>query len=338
MSALLVLFHDNELATQARGQGIEPIILSNHNRSAFATSRQLAQLFKRHNIHVVHVHGYKATVFCTLARQWFTFAMIKTEHGLPEPTSAGPIRMLRDRLYHYFDSSATRTAHATVCYVTEDLRTYYRHAHSGLRAIVIPNGVAAMDQHQFPRPPEMRDDRFNLVIVGRLDTVKGHHLAIEAVAVGSVPQDIHLYIVGLGPCEAVLRALAKSRGVENRVHFLGFRRNVYDYLAHCNLLLMPSLHEGLPYTLLEAMALGIPVVAARVGGLAEVVQDESTGLLVPSQDTKALAQAICRLHEEPALRSQLGDRARHLQQAKYSLKAMTERYLAIYRELGASSG
>jgi glycosyltransferase involved in cell wall biosynthesis len=264
--------------------------------------------------------------------------MVKTEHGLPEPMGGGPIRSLRNRLYYFSDRGATRIAHATVCYVTENLRTYYRHAHSGLRTRVIPNGVATMDRSQFPRPPEMCDDWFNLVIVGRLDIVKGHHLAIEAIAAGSIPRDIHLHIVGVGPCEEELRTLAEARGVTNRVHILGFRRNIYDYIAHCNILLMPSLHEGLPYTLLEAMALGIPIIASRVGGLAEVIQDEVTGLLVPSQDALALTQSIRRLYDDPALRSQLGDQARHLQQAKYSLEAMIENYLVVYRELVASSG
>jgi len=338
VSTLLILLHDGELAAQARGQGIEPVVLSNRNRSLLTTSRQLARILNQREVHIVHVHGYKAIVFCSVARLWHRFSMVKTEHGLPEPAAGGPIRALRNRLYYFSDIAATRIAHATVCYVTEDLRTYYRHAHSGLRAIVIPNGVANIDRRQFPRSPEMCDDWFNLLVVGRLDMVKGHHLAIEAIAAGSVPQDIHLHIVGVGPREVELRALAKARGVANRVHFLGFRRNIYDYIAHCNLLLMPSLHEGLPYTLLEAMALGTPIVASRVGGLAEVIQDEGTGLLVPPQDAEALAQAIRRLHDDPALRSQLGDQARRLQQATYSLEAMTERYLAIYRELVASGG
>lgn len=338
VSTLLVLFHDGELAAQARGQGIEPIIVYNRNRALLATARQLARLFRQRNIHVVHVHGYKATVFCALACRWSSFAMIKTEHGLPEATTTGPLRALRNRLYYFLDCVATRIAHTTVCYVTDDLRAHYRSAHSGLRTTVIPNGVATMDQSQFPHPSEIRNDWFNLVMVGRLEMVKGHHLAIEAIASESVPQDVHLYIVGVGPRETELRALAKARGVEDRVHFLGFQRNVYDYISHSNVLLMPSLHEGLPYTLLEAMALGVPIVASRVGGLAEVVQEECTGLLVPPQDSAALTRAILRLYEDSALRSRLGEQARGHQETSYSLQAMTGKYLIIYRELVASNG
>ncbi|MBK9306954.1 MAG: glycosyltransferase family 4 protein [Nitrospira sp.] len=333
VSTLLVLFHDSELAAQARLQGVEPVILSDRNRSVFTTSRQLARLFRHRNIHVVHVHGYKATVFCALARRWCSFAMVKTEHGLPESTVAGVIHTLRNRFYSFLESAATRVAHATVSYVTKDLQEHYRQAHFGLRTTVIPNGVATMNRSQFPCPAEIDKGLFNIAMVGRLDIVKGPHTAIETIASRGIPQNVHLYIIGTGPCEIELQALAEARGIANRIHLLGFRRNVYDYLAHCNVLLMPSLHEGLPYTLLEAMALGIPIVASRVGGLAEVVLNETTGLLVPPRNAEAFAQSICRLYEDSLLRSEMGSQARSLQQAKYSLEAMTEKYLAIYQHL-----
>jgi glycosyltransferase involved in cell wall biosynthesis len=264
--------------------------------------------------------------------------MVKTEHGLPEPMVGGPIRAWRNRLYHLSDSMATRITDATVCYVTNDLRTYYQQVHSGLPVRVIPNGVESMDRRQFSRPAELNEEWFNILVVGRLDTVKGHHLAIEAMAAEGLSSDIHLHLVGLGPRERELQALAESLGVAHRVHMLGFRRNVYNYIAHCNVLLMPSLHEGLPYTLLEAMALGTPIIASRVGGLAEVLQDGVTALLVPPQDAASLALAIIRLHNDKRLCSRLSEEGQRLQQAKYSLEVMTESYLAIYRALLVNGG
>lgn len=335
VATTLLLFHDGELAAQARHLGVEPVILPNYNRSLLTTSRKLAQLLKRHQIRVVHVHGYKATVFCMLARYWYPLSMVKTEHGLPEPSDGRATLALRERLYKLLDNAATRMARARVCYVTNELLTHYTHAHSGLRVTVIPNGVANLDRDRLQRPPEFREDWFNLVIVGRLDSVKGHHLAIQAAASENLPRNLHLHIVGVGPCEPVLRALAEHNKIAQRVHFLGFRRNVYDYIAHCDALLMPSLHEGLPYTLLEAMALGIPIIASKVGGLAEVLQDGDTALLVQSGDAEVLAQAIARLHKEPRLRCKLGEHARRCQQMHYSLQAMTRRYLSIYQEAAA---
>lgn len=332
MTPLLLLFHDGELAAQAREMKIEPVILPNRNRSIAATARQLARLLEQRRIRVVHVHGYKATVFCALARRWHPFAMVKTEHGLPEPMAGRPLHAVRDRLYRLSDRIATTVARATVCYVTKELLMRNRRAHARLRVTTIPNGIDGMERSRLRRPPELREDWFNLAVVGRLDTVKGHHVAIEALAAGGLPPDSHLHFIGDGPTEPELRKLAAALGVSHRVHFLGFRRNVYDYIAHCQALLMPSLHEGLPYVLLEAMALGTPIVASRVGGLAETIQDDVTGLLVTPGDAQALARAIIRLRDAPELGRRLSERARHLRQARYSLDVMTARYLDVYRE------
>jgi glycosyltransferase involved in cell wall biosynthesis len=333
IGALVILFHNGELAVRVRELGFEPIILPGRNLIVLSTARVIARMLEQHNIDVLHVHGYKAAVLCAIARRWYPCAMVKTEHGLPEPMVGGLLGAWRNRLYHLCDSMATRIAASTVCYVTKDLQKYYRRMHSGLRTIVIPNGVESMDRSQFPRPAELRETYFNLLLVGRLDMVKGHHLAIEAMTVESVAPDIHLYILGIGPREQQLRALVDSLGLTDRVHILGFRRNVYDYIGHCDALLMPSLHEGLPYTLLEAMALGIPIIASRVGGLAEVLRDGDMGLLTPPQDPASLAVAIAHLRNDQGLCSRLGKAARRLQEENYSLEAMTEGYLAVYRTL-----
>ena len=195
----LLLFHDAELADQARKLGIEPILLRNDHRSLLTTSRQLARLLKQHEIEVVHVHGYKATVYCTLARYWYPFAMVKTEHGLPELQAGGRLGTMRARCYHLLDRIATRMARPAVCYVTQELLTHHRRSHRGLRTRVIPNGVAPMNRGQFPRPVEFREENFNLTIIGRLTPVKGHPLAIEAIAApGLSSKAISLYVIGEG--------------------------------------------------------------------------------------------------------------------------------------------
>lgn len=338
IGTLLILFHDGELAVQARVQGAEVVVLPNRNLSLWSTARALARVFEWRGIDLVHVHGYKAAVFCSLARRWYPLPVVKTEHGLPEPTGRNPVRALRNRVYYFSDRTATRLTCSAVCYVTKDLLAHYRQAHRGLRTVVIPNGIAGMDRNDFPRPPEFAPESFNLVIVGRLDRVKGIEFAIDALGTAALPKDVRLNIVGAGPSDTDLRALTEARGLGRQVQFLGFRRNVYDYLAHCDALLMPSLHEGLPYTLLEAMALGVPILASRVGGLAEVLQDEVTALLVAPRDANAIAQAIRRLYDDQQTRQSLGRECRRLHEAKYSLKAMIHSYLGLYRAVLTPNG
>ena len=331
VAVTLVLFYEGELAAQARILGIEPIIFSRRKLAALGNSVRLACILRQSRIRVVHVHGYKATVVCALARSWHSFALVKTEHGLPEPITGGAIRVWRDRLYHLLDRVATQMSNATVCYVTKDLRECFRRAHNGLQTTVIPNGLHNMNAKQFRRPPEMRHDWFNILMLGRLDFVKGHHLAIDALADKNTSPDVHLQILGEGPRMLELQALARARGISHRTHLLGFRRNVYEYIAHCDVILMPSLHEGLPYSLLEAMALGAPIIASRVGGLAEVLEDQTTGLLVAPLDAAAITSAIRRLQTSGALRAALGQAAQCVQKTRYSLDTMILNYIQVYQ-------
>jgi len=330
VGVLLVLFRDGELAAQARALGTAPVILAGRNIAWPLTCRRLARILEERGIRLVHAHGYKAGVFCALARAWHRFAMVKTEHGLPEPMAEGTTSALRNRFYYSVDAIATRMAGATVCYVAQDIRKHYARAHAGLPAFVIPNGVPCMDRRRFPHPSDLAQRHFNLLMVGRLDDVKGHDVAIKALATSALAPDIHLNIVGTGPRQSELLLLASSLGVAERVHMLGFRRNAYDYMAHCDALLMPSLHEGLPYTLLEAMALGAPIIASGVGGLAEVVENGVTGLLVPPRSVPELAQAIQRLHADDGLRTRLAEGAQAVQRSRYSLDTMTTRYMQVY--------
>jgi glycosyltransferase involved in cell wall biosynthesis len=338
ISTLLILFHNGELADRAREQGLEPLILPDRNLRLVATSRQLAEALDHLRIRIVHAHGYKAMVFCAMARLWRRFALVKTEHGLPEHAAGGAIGALRSRLYHLLDRAATGLSNTTACYVTAELATRNRGGRAARLARVIPNGVSTMDRHRLARPPEYRSEHFNLAVVGRLDPVKALHLAIEALSAQGVPQEAHLHVIGTGPCESELRAQATAVGVAARVHFLGFRRDAHNFIAHCDALLMPSLHEGLPYTLLEAMAFGTPVIASRVGGLAEIVQDGTTGLLVAPGDASDLADALRRLIADPSLRKRLGDAAQHVQRVKYTLEAMADSYIDVYRKVLAAAG
>jgi glycosyltransferase involved in cell wall biosynthesis len=327
---LLILFHDGELAAQVRALGAQAMVLPGDNLKIFDTVKRLATVLEERTIRVVHLHGYKASVLCALARRRYPFAIVKTEHGLPEPMAGNPTRAWRDRIYRALEAFTTRADAASVCYVTRDLKAYYERRHAGLRATVIPNGVEPMDRARYPRPHELRADRFNALIVGRLDLVKGHHLAIAALE--DLPADVHVCIAGDGPLRNELQERAARHGVAERVHLLGFRRNIYDYIAHCDALLMPSLHEGLPYTLLEAMALGVPIVASRVGGLAEVLEDGADAILVEPNRPAELAHAVARLKSDASLGARLGARAQAVQRASYSLEAMADRYLDVYRE------
>jgi glycosyltransferase involved in cell wall biosynthesis len=117
------------------------------------------------------------------------------------------------------------------------------------------------------------------------------------------------------------------------LHFLGHREDVRDLLSVYDIFVLPSLSEGMPLALLEAMAAGVPAVATRVGGVSEVIENGKTGLLVPPGDSRALADGIATLLENPALATELGEAARQVAVSRFSLERMVRAYQDIYAEL-----
>jgi glycosyltransferase involved in cell wall biosynthesis len=132
---------------------------------------------------------------------------------------------------------------------------------------------------------------------------------------------------------AGLKAKARELGINNRVEFLGHRNDIPELLARCDLFVLPSLYEGFPLSILEAMAAGKPVVATAVGGTPEAVIDGVTGYLVPSGDVPALATAIRKVLTDPVLAYKMGLSGRERVQNVFSLDMMVQSYAQLYQDL-----
>lgn len=334
------VFYEGTLSERLAEAGVDVCRIHSRHRYDPAASRRLADLARSGGYDVVHCHGYRAVITASLAEVagWPLPPVVKTEHGLPEPIRGRPFERLKSGLNHRLDSWATRRCDATVCYVTEDIRRRHDGAHAGLARHVVPNGIDPLDREKHERPRDLPTDRPVFGVVGRISEVKGLDWLMKAFEHQEMPAAPAVIVLGTGPLAGELTAAAAAAGLEDRFRFLGFRTNIHDYIAHLDALLMPSLHEGLPYTLLEAMSLGKPVLASAVGGLAEVLRDNETGLLFPPRDPAAIARACRRLVEEPDLGPRLGAAAARVQRERYTLDAMLDRYVEIYREAIARRG
>jgi glycosyltransferase involved in cell wall biosynthesis len=141
-----------------------------------------------------------------------------------------------------------------------------------------------------------------------------------------------LALVGDGPLRGHLQERARRLEIADSVLFLGFRSPALPYIAAADLLVQASHTEGTPNTVLEAMALGRPVVATRVGGVPDVVVDRETGLLVPPRDPQALADAIVRLLADPSLRGALGAQAQSRVREHFALELTVHATERVYAE------
>jgi len=154
---------------------------------------------------------------------------------------------------------------------------------------------------------------------------------IDALATLRERAGWRLAIAGRGEEEPRLRAQAATAGIGDRVHLLGFRDDVADILAAGDVFTMPSLSEGLPLALVEAMSFGLPVVVTGVGGVPEVVTNGVEGLIVPPSDPGALAAALDALLQDASRRQEMGAAARTRAVRDYALSTMADRYERLYR-------
>jgi glycosyltransferase involved in cell wall biosynthesis len=175
---------------------------------------------------------------------------------------------------------------------------------------------------------------FTVGCLGALEERKGHRYLLEAAALLKARGlRVRYEIAGQGRRRAGLEAEVARLGLDEQVRFLGFVTDTAEFLAGVDLLVMPSLQEGLGVAALEAMAAGRPVVASRVGGLAESVLDGTTGLLVPPRDPAALAEAIAQLASSQALAQAMGKQGRDRVRREFSLENMAGQNESYYYEL-----
>jgi glycosyltransferase involved in cell wall biosynthesis len=167
--------------------------------------------------------------------------------------------------------------------------------------------------------------------LGSLYPVKGHRVLVDAVGtLAASHETLHVAIAGRGGELEPLQAQARELGVANRLHMMGLRTDVPDLLAATDVFVMPSLNEGLPMALLEAMCAGTPVIASAVGAIPAALQHGELGRIVPPNDPIALAAALADVLSDPADAGRVAARAQQHAQEEFSVERMVDRYVELY--------
>jgi glycosyltransferase involved in cell wall biosynthesis len=203
--------------------------------------------------------------------------------------------------------------------------------------LMIPNAV---DLTRFaPRAVTARKpgEPVNVAYVGRIRPVKGVSVLVAAWPKVVQGSSARLLIAGEGAEREALAQSTRDNGVGDTVEFLGEVGDVPGVLARADIYVQPSFQEGLPNAVLEAMAMGLPIVATRVSGNEDVVADGDNGLLVPPGDPDALAAALRRLIADPALALRMGRRSREIVESRFSLMAVMNQLRAAYRKASSSA-
>lgn len=205
----------------------------------------------------------------------------------------------------------------------------------------IPNGVDV--SLFYPRPAEKQRLRKDLGLeptpiyvgtVANLRPVKNHALLLRVGSrICQAYEDVRFVFAGDGPLKAQLVALAEELGISTKVRFLGTRADIPEVLNALDVFVLPSLSEGMPNAVLEAMACGLPVVATRVGGIPELIEDGNTGILVPSEDEGQLEVILKNLLRDDTKRRALGEKGRQRVLECFRLDRMVNEYQDLYHSL-----
>jgi glycosyltransferase involved in cell wall biosynthesis len=292
---------------------------------------ELVALMRRERPDIVHVNSSKAGVLGRLAAVAACVPIrLFTVHGWAFNAYSG----LASRAYLWADRLAGRWTTATIC-VAEHERQ------SGIaartcrpdRTVVIPNAV---DVTAAPRA-DLNGGTPRLVSVGRLKAPKDYATLMRALA--ALPSgSFEALIVGDGPLRPEVEAELAHLGLANAVRLLGERTDVPELLAGSDLFVLSSASEGLPLSVEEAMAAGLPVVASAVGGVPELVLEGETGYLVPPGQPGRLAAALGSLLADPELRRRMGSSGRARAEERFDLAAFRRAHVDLYEQLLAEGG
>ena len=328
-----------EFISAARSAGIDAMTLPCDGRLDWHLLRQLRQLVRRQGIDIIHCHGYKEDVHAALAG--LGIPLIATNHLWKRTTRAL-------RLYCWLDGLILRRFDEIIAVSDPILDDMRQCSVPEAKLSKIANGID-MRRFETPlQPAERAAVRAGLgleadaVVVGMLSSLtpeKGHAFALDAMTIlaAEFPQ-VQLCIVGDGGLGESLRARVRSVGLESRIIFAGRRSDIPQVLGSFDVFVLPSLNEGLPMALLEAMAAGLPAVASEVGDVGQAIEDGVSGRLVPPGSSPDLLNALRPLVASAELRRRLGDGARRRVAKHFSSRAMTEAYCRIYDHALHASG
>jgi glycosyltransferase involved in cell wall biosynthesis len=325
------ILNPGKLADRLREQGIPVSLFDERRMSSVAIGKALVRIARTRDVQVIHTHRTKENILGTIAALCSPYGVaLRTAHGRPEH---GIGRFGKRLILNVADRLAARFQRATIG-VSAELCGYLRQAFPGRPVYHIPNGIDPDLVRQEALLPcsYPRSDAFTVGFLGRLVPVKRVDVFLEMARVlcTRAPGSFRFAVAGDGPLERTLRAKASELGIESAVDFLGFQQNSAALLSRMDCLVLTSDHEGMPMVVLEALALGVPIVAHSVGGLPELLTGSPIGHLVPSQDPAPLAQAIETVAHQAGPRSE--SRASALP-AELDSRQSVLRYIEIYRSI-----
>jgi glycosyltransferase involved in cell wall biosynthesis len=294
------------------------------------------RVVREHGINVVQTHGYKSNVLGFFLRLFSRTPWIGFAHGYTDDN-------WKVRLYNRLDRFVLRCADRIVTVSDSMQNMLIRNGVEQKRirliynAVDLPDRQCTFDGASLSQAHGIASGRKIVGVIGRLNPEKGQLVFLKAMRqVVTACPDVVALIVGDGQDRDALERYTHEHGLSDRVIFTGYQDNVLDYYRILDLLVVPSLSEGLPNAVLEAMSFAVPVLATRVGGIPEIIGD-GNGVLVEPDDPQALADRMIELLSNEGLRASIASKGRASLYPRFDPRHRARQIVGLYEELLAAS-
>ncbi len=333
----VVVFNHGVLFDKLTASSIDVTIADESVLSPLGQIKTICKHLRQHSTDTLHTHGFKENVLGTASRYLTGVKRsVQTVHGSPESQSTW--RAPKKKLTHLLDRVMTGFCQNAVVAVSQHLKTVLE-LHYPNKTVVIRNFI---DTDDIPTTPaEQPDDRrksdapYRVTLVGRCVPVKRIDLFIDTIARLRTDHELEVEgsICGNGPLLETMKQYAKTKGMAQFIHFRGFVQDMEPEWASMDALVMPSDHEGLPMTLLEALLRKVPVVAHNAGGIPEVLDHGNSGVLVDNHSATGYADKLARLIQHPKKAKQLAANGQDHVKREFSKRENVQKYEALYRAI-----
>jgi glycosyltransferase involved in cell wall biosynthesis len=317
-----------EFYERARRHGISVRMVHCKGRADWRAVQQIEEYIQSEAIDVVHTHGYKADLYGFLASWRSGKPVIATCHNWVGGTTALGI-------YNHLDRLALKKFSALAAVSDEVAQRLLDSGVPAEKIRTIANGIDVQAfEHGEPLPALSFAGEKVVGMVARLDLQKGFEYLLRAVReLCNAMNGFKVVIVGEGPDRPAIEAMVQEYGLQSSVILAGQQSDMPGVYAAMDIFVLPSLNEGLPMTILEAMAASKPVVATTVGAIPKVIKDGENGLLINPRSSEALRDALASLLSDPDKCGHMGEKAHDWVSRNYTSEAMSLKYRQLYEEV-----
>jgi len=332
------LFNEGVLSEKLSEIGVDVYICNENKNSGIVLTQQIFNKCAKDNIKIMHAHGYKSHILSLPVKYLFrNIVLIRTMHGAIETK---PRKWdLQGRMLFLLEKFAIKHSDSIIA-VSLQLKEYLLSLYNIENIKIIENGIDVEETISDSRLQSeiTLDDKNKLkvALIGRLTPVKNplFFTQIQEELIKKSNHDYIFYIIGTGPEEDSIKEYIKEHKLDGKVILTGFVENVPSILSGIDVLLITSIHEGLPIILLEAMTLGVVVISISTGGIPNVISNYENGFLIPSHNIFQFIDSLESVLNNHSLRNKIQIHAMETIRDKYSIDTSGKKYLEVYDEYG----